>query len=198
MHIIQSFRNHEVLFTLAGFYWCDSTAPLSLWSSAIGFSRCSWFDKNVSRQVVVHNTLMRSMRSVRRVVDTRTTAECSTGDEWFNRLGSPPPLLRPLCPSPPSPDPPLPPQPRRVRWVLPLLCCRSDHSRVCLCVLFRPEHTIRTECAISDAFVRDCVFAYCPSVAQYGHSLSAEQFSDYAKKQSRMNASEIAHFVRIV
>ena len=57
---------------------------------------------------------------------------------------------------------------------------------------------MRTKCAISDAFVRDCVFAYCPNVAQYVYSLSAEQFSDYAKTQSRMNASEIAHFVRIV
>ena len=33
---------------------------------------------------------------------------------------------------------------------------------------------MRTKCAISDAFVRDCVFAYCASVAQYVHSLSAE------------------------
>ena len=57
---------------------------------------------------------------------------------------------------------------------------------------------MRTKCAISDAFVRDCVFAYCPNVAQYVYSLSAEQFSDYAKTQSRMNASEIAYFVRIV
>ena len=28
----------------------------------------------------------------------------------------------------------------------------------------RPEHTMRTKCAISDAFVRDCGFAYCPIV----------------------------------
>ena len=33
---------------------------------------------------------------------------------------------------------------------------------------------MRTKCAISDAFVRDCVFAYCASVAQYVYSLSAE------------------------
>ena len=33
---------------------------------------------------------------------------------------------------------------------------------------------MRTKCAISDAFVRDCVFAYCVSVAQYVYSLSAE------------------------
>ena len=33
---------------------------------------------------------------------------------------------------------------------------------------------MRTKCAISDAFVRDCVFAYCASVAQYVHSLPAE------------------------
>ena len=33
---------------------------------------------------------------------------------------------------------------------------------------------MRTRCAISDAFVRDCVFAYCASVAQYVYSLSAE------------------------
>ena len=34
---------------------------------------------------------------------------------------------------------------------------------------------MRTKCAISDAFVRDCAFAYCASVAQYVYSLSAEQ-----------------------
>ena len=33
---------------------------------------------------------------------------------------------------------------------------------------------MRTKCAISDAFVRDCVFAYCASVAQYVYSPSAE------------------------
>ena len=33
---------------------------------------------------------------------------------------------------------------------------------------------MRTKCAISDAFVRDCVFAYCASVAQHVYSLSAE------------------------
>ena len=33
---------------------------------------------------------------------------------------------------------------------------------------------MRRKCAISDAFVRDCVFAYCDSVAQYVYSLSAE------------------------
>ena len=33
---------------------------------------------------------------------------------------------------------------------------------------------MRTNCAISDAFVRDCVFAYCASVAQCVHSLSTE------------------------
>ena len=33
---------------------------------------------------------------------------------------------------------------------------------------------MRTKCAISDAFVPDCVFAYCASVAQYVYSLSAE------------------------
>ena len=38
----------------------------------------------------------------------------------------------------------------------------------------RSDYTMRTKCAISDAFVRDCVFAYCASVAQYVHSLSAE------------------------
>ena len=31
---------------------------------------------------------------------------------------------------------------------------------------------MRTKCAISDAFVRDCVLAYCASVAQYVYSLS--------------------------
>ena len=33
---------------------------------------------------------------------------------------------------------------------------------------------MRTKCAISDAFVRECVIAYCASVAQYVYSLSAE------------------------
>ena len=40
--------------------------------------------------------------------------------------------------------------------------------------LLRSSYTMRTKCAISDAFVRDCVFAYCASVAQYVYSLSAE------------------------
>ena len=57
---------------------------------------------------------------------------------------------------------------------------------------------MRTKCAISDAFVRDCTFAYCASVAQYVYSLSAEIVSDYAIMQYRTDASEIAHFVRIV
>ena len=35
---------------------------------------------------------------------------------------------------------------------------------------------MRTKCAISDAFVRDCVFAYCASVAQYVYSPSAEHY----------------------
>ena len=38
----------------------------------------------------------------------------------------------------------------------------------------RSSYTMRTKYAISDAFVRDCVFAYCASVAQYVYSLSAE------------------------
>ena len=38
----------------------------------------------------------------------------------------------------------------------------------------RSSYTTRTKCAISDAFVRDCVFADCSSVAQYVYSLSAE------------------------
>ena len=41
--------------------------------------------------------------------------------------------------------------------------------------------------------LRFCVLSY--SMAQYVYSLSAEQFSDYTKTQSRTNASEIAHFV---
>ena len=36
---------------------------------------------------------------------------------------------------------------------------------------------MRTKCAISDAFVRDCVFAYCASVAQYVYSPSIEHCS---------------------
>ena len=38
----------------------------------------------------------------------------------------------------------------------------------------RSSYTTRTKCAISDAFVRDCVFAFCASVVQYVYSLSAE------------------------
>ena len=38
----------------------------------------------------------------------------------------------------------------------------------------RSSYTMRTKCAISDSFVRDCVFAYCASVTQYVFSLSAE------------------------
>ena len=80
------------------------------------------------------------------------------------------------------------------------LCPRycQDVSGVYFHIQLRPGHAMRTKCAISDAFVRDCVFAYRPSVAQYVYSLSAEHFSDYAKTHSRTNASEIAHFVRIV
>ena len=40
--------------------------------------------------------------------------------------------------------------------------------------VLRSSYTTRTKCAISDAFVRDCVFAYCASVVQYVCSLSAE------------------------
>ena len=40
----------------------------------------------------------------------------------------------------------------------------------------RSGYTMRTKCAISDAFVRDCVFAYCASVAQYVYSPSAEHY----------------------
>ena len=42
--------------------------------------------------------------------------------------------------------------------------------------VLRSSYTMRTKCAISDAFVRDCVFAYCASVAHYVYSLSAEHF----------------------
>ena len=41
-------------------------------------------------------------------------------------------------------------------------------------ILLRSSYTMRTKCAISDAFIRDCVFANCASVAQYVYSLSAE------------------------
>ena len=57
---------------------------------------------------------------------------------------------------------------------------------------------MRTKCAISDAFVRDCVFAYCASMAQYVYSYQLKIVSDYAITQCRMNASEIAQLVRIV
>ena len=42
--------------------------------------------------------------------------------------------------------------------------------------MLRSGYTMRTKCAISDAFVRDCVFAYCASVAQYVYSPSAEHY----------------------
>ena len=65
---------------------------------------------------------------------------------------------------------------------------------------------MRTKCAISDAFVRDCVFAYCASVAQYLRvfpiSPIVPHYSpivlDYAITQYRTNASVIAHLVRIM
>ena len=38
----------------------------------------------------------------------------------------------------------------------------------------RSSYTMRTKCTISDTFVRDCVFAYCASVAQHVYFLSAE------------------------
>ena len=57
---------------------------------------------------------------------------------------------------------------------------------------------MRTKCAISDAFVRDCAFAYCASVAQYVYHYQLNIVSDYAITQYRTNASDIAHFVRIV
>ena len=43
---------------------------------------------------------------------------------------------------------------------------------------------MRTKCAISDAFVRDCVFAYCASVAQYVYSLSVEHFLNFTHVDS--------------
>ena len=52
---------------------------------------------------------------------------------------------------------------------------RCIHARLSGSALhLRSSYTMRTKCAISDAFVRDCVFAYCASVAQYVYSLSAE------------------------
>ena len=85
--------------------------------------------------------------------------------------------------------------------------------------LFRPDYNMRTKCAISDAFVRDCVFAYCSSVAQYVYSLlpfpapclrgslavkprpstslSAVSLRTVQSAQSRTRSSEIA-FLRTV
>ena len=60
--------------------------------------------------------------------------------------------------------------------------------------MLRSEHTVRTECAISDAFVRVNVFAYCASVAQYVLSLSFEHFFRLRKKAT----SDESYFVRIV
>ena len=59
--------------------------------------------------------------------------------------------------------------------------CDPNHAARPVCTRYewddralRSSYTMRTKCAISDAFVRDCVFAYCASVAQYVYSLSAE------------------------
>ena len=56
---------------------------------------------------------------------------------------------------------------------------------------------MRTKCAISDGLVRDCVIAFCASVAQYVYFLSAELFQT-TQKRNLGRPSEIAHFVRIV
>ena len=53
------------------------------------------------------------------------------------------------------------------------LCSHAVDDRP---IQLRSSYTMRTKCAISDAFVRDCVFAYCASVVQYVYSLSAEHF----------------------
>ena len=59
--------------------------------------------------------------------------------------------------------------------------CDPNHAARPVCTRYewddralRSSYTMRTKCAISDAFVRDCVFAYCASVAQHVYSLSAE------------------------
>ena len=65
------------------------------------------------------------------------------------------------------------------RLLLPLrpATCRAPPPRSRLRPSeLRSSYTMRTKCAISDAFVRDCVFAYCASVAQYVYSLSAEHY----------------------
>ena len=56
------------------------------------------------------------------------------------------------------------------------LPARPLGHEVIFCYLrsLRSGYTMRTKCAISDAFVRDCVFAYCASVTQYVYFLSAE------------------------
>ena len=51
---------------------------------------------------------------------------------------------------------------------------RAADGRAADSIDLRSSYTMRTKCAISDAFVRDCVFAYCASMAQYVYSLSAE------------------------
>ena len=52
--------------------------------------------------------------------------------------------------------------------------CLGQKEVRCNFRALRSSYTTRTKCAISDAFVRDCVFAYCASVVQYVYSLSAE------------------------
>ena len=62
---------------------------------------------------------------------------------------------------------------------------------------------MRAKCAISDAFVRDCSFAYCASVAEYVYSLSAEHcfrvhnnaISDKRVRRLRRLRTKIAHLV---
>ena len=59
------------------------------------------------------------------------------------------------------------------RWCVALQSLGPRLS-VSWCAALRSSYTMRMKCAVSDAFVRDCVFAYCASVAQYVFSLSAE------------------------
>ena len=56
----------------------------------------------------------------------------------------------------------------------------------------RPEHTVRTNYAMSGRFVRDCVFACYGSVTQYVYSLSAEHFSRLPKNAISEEPSGIA------
>ena len=86
-------------------------------------------------------------------------SQSHTGREWWRHLVWP-------CPAG-----------RGRRWIrLAAGISRAERSAGGPRTVLRSSYTMRTKCAISDGFVRDCAFAYCASVAQYVYSLSAEHY----------------------